>query len=114
MAAGGSVQACVANYSVTFMSGAHWTDTTLNYFTVFLHISRVLGGFMFRAKQFVVLFLGSRAESKIKRIEPVTIWQPGLYNCDAAKKSLQLPPKTKNGLFCIYVVYGLNKRGTTC
>lgn len=99
MAAGGSVQACVANYSITFMSGAHWTDTTLNYFTVFLHISRVLGGFMFiihytdRAKQFVVLFLGSRAESKIKRIKPVTIWQPGLYNCDAAKKSLQLPPQ---------------------
>lgn len=46
MAAGGSVQACVANCSVTFMLGAHWTDTTLNYFTVFLHTSLVLGGFM--------------------------------------------------------------------
>ncbi len=45
MAVGGSVQACVKNYSVTFMLGAHMAATSLNYCTVFLHISLVLDGF---------------------------------------------------------------------
>lgn len=43
--AGGNVQACVINYSVTFMLGAHGA-TALSCFTVFLHIELGLDGFI--------------------------------------------------------------------